>query len=54
MQRAKAMNHDECLEGWRAAEGACAAIIATSRTPDEARMRLRRLLRQLILALGYS
>lgn len=48
------MNSEEYFEGWKAAESACAEIIATSRTPDEARMRLRRLLQRLRLALRYN
>jgi hypothetical protein len=46
------MSSREMLEGRLEAERACALIIATSRTPDEAKRRLRSLLFQLMLHLS--
>ncbi len=45
------MSSREMLEGRLEAERACALIMATSRTPEEARRRLRNLLFRLMLHL---
>ncbi|MGQ9680497.1 MAG: hypothetical protein ACUVV4_07010 [Candidatus Bathyarchaeia archaeon] len=49
------MSSREILEGIREAERVCALIIYTSRTPSEARRRMRRILFHLIkhLSLNY-